>query len=352
VTVVGIDAHKRSHTLVAVDASGRELAHKLIGTTSAAHLQGIRWARRRYGSDLIWAVEDCRQVTRLLERDLLNAGYEVVRVPTRLMARTRASARAPGKSDPIDALAVARAALREPDLPSASLDESSRALKMLVDRREDLLGQRTATVNRLLWRLHELDPEWKLAPSALSHAVHRRSLAEWLDTRDGLVAELAREELADIARVSETANALEKRIEHRIKNVVPALLSIPGCGPLSAAKIVAETANVERFATEAAFASFAGVTPTPKWSGTSRNRMRYVKRGNRQINAALHRIALTQLRAGPGKAYYHARIAQGDSPMAALRCLKRRLARVVYTRMKADRAALSRTGVTPSAPCP
>ena len=80
-------------------------------------------------------------------------------MPPKLMAQTRASARTRGKSDPIDALAVARAVLREPDLPVASHDEVSRELKLLVDRREDLVGQRTSTINRLLWRVHELDPE-------------------------------------------------------------------------------------------------------------------------------------------------------------------------------------------------
>lgn len=338
-TIIGVDAHKRSHTLVAIDETGRKLAEKTSDTTSKGHLDAIRWAGRRFGGQIVWAVEDCRQVTRRLEHDLLNAGYSVVRVPTRLMARTRTSARTAGKSDPIDALAVARAALREPNLPIASHDEASRELKLLVDRREDLLGQRTATINRLLWRLHELDPSFRLAPSALTYNVNRQTVADWLETRNGLVAQLARDELADITRVSQEAAALEKGIRDRIARAAPRLLAVPGCGPLSAAKIVAETAGIERFPSEAAFASFAGVAPSPAWSGGTAGRMRYVKTGNRQINAALHRVAMTQLRDGHGRAYYEKRIASGDLPMAAIRCLKRRLARVVYTRLKADQAA-------------
>jgi len=125
VIIVGIDAHKNTHTLVAIDEAGRKLGHKTIDAVSTGHASGLRWAASRFGKDLKWAVEDCRLVTRRLERDLLNAGQQVVRVPPRMMARTRASARTVGKSDPIDALAVARSALFEPDLPVARLDDAS-----------------------------------------------------------------------------------------------------------------------------------------------------------------------------------------------------------------------------------
>lgn len=99
-------------------------------------------------------------MTRRLERDLIAAGESVVRVPPKLMAHTRDSARTYGKSDPIDALAVARAALREPDLPVARLDGIERELRLLVDHREDLVAERTRIVSRLPRHLHELDPGW------------------------------------------------------------------------------------------------------------------------------------------------------------------------------------------------
>lgn len=338
--IVGTDAHKRSHTFVAIDDSGRKIGEKVCKTSSIGHLEAIQWARSKFGPDITWAVEDCRHVSRLLEQDLVAAGYSVIRVPTRLTARTRTSARTVGKSDPIDALAIARAALREPNLPTAYTDEASRELKLLVDRREDLIGQRTATISRLLWRLHELDPEHIIGPKALAYQRHRNSTAEWLKDRVGLVAELARDELADISRQSEGALSLEKRIRERVRRDAPRLLAVPGCGPLSAAKIVAETAGVQRFPTEAAFARFAGVAPSPVWSGATRGRVRYVKTGNRQVNAALHRIALTQLRRdGAGRQYYQRRIETGEPPILALRRLKRRLARTVYNRMRADAAA-------------
>jgi len=257
--VVGADVHKRTHTFVAVDEVGKKLAEKVVRATSLGHLQALRWAKERFGTQVVWAIEDCRHLSARLERDLRTSGRQVVRVPSKLMAQARASARTRGKSDPIDALAVARAFLREPDLPVASHDEVSRELKLLVDRREDLVGQRTSTINRLLWRVHELNPERAPNPRSLDTAQHRRLLGQWLVGQPGLVAELARDELADIARLTEAIDALGKRIGERVRQVAPALLAFPGCGELTAAKLVGEAAGVTRFKSEAAFARHAGV---------------------------------------------------------------------------------------------
>ena len=143
--VVGADVHKRTHTFVAVDEVGRKLGEKVVSATTAGHQDAVCGARERFGVEVVWAIEDCRHLSARLERDLMAGGQKVVRVPPKMMAQTRASARTPGKSDPIDALAVARAFLREPDLPIASHDEVSRELKLLVDRREVLVAQRTST---------------------------------------------------------------------------------------------------------------------------------------------------------------------------------------------------------------
>jgi transposase len=335
--VVGADVHKRTHTFVAVDQAGRRLGEKVVAATTAGHHKALVWARSQFGTELVWGIEDCRHLSARLERDLLTAGQQVVRVPPKLMAQTRASARTRGKSDPIDALAVARAVLREPDLPVASHDEVSRELKLLVDRREDLVAQRTSTINRLLWRVHELDPARAPKPRSLDMAKHRELLSAWLATQSGLVAELAREELADIARLTEAINALAKRISERVRVVAPALLSLPGCAELTAAKLVGEAAGVSRFKTEPAFARHSGVAPIPVWSGNTAGRVRMTRSGNRQLNAALHRIAVTQIRLdGLGRAYYRKRLAAGDSSTEALRCLKRRLARQVFQHLHTD----------------
>jgi transposase len=335
--VVGADVHKRPHTVVAVDEVGRKIAEKTVKAVTAGHAEAVMWARERFGGQVVWAIEDCRHLSARLERDLMAFDQKVVRVPPKLMAQTRKSARSRGKSDPIDALAVARGFLREPDLPIASHDEVSRELKLLVDHREVLVAQRTATINRLLWRVHELDPERAPQPRSLDLAKHRRILGDWLDTVDGLVAELARDELADITRLTEVINALAKRIGTRVRQVAPMLLAMPGCGELTAAKLVGEAAGVTRFKSEAAFARHAGVAPVPVWSGNTAGRVRMTRSGNRQLNAALHRIAVTQIRLdGLGQTYYRHRLAAGDSNPEALRCLKRRLSRVVFGHLHTD----------------
>jgi transposase len=141
--LIGIDAHKRTHTAVIIDDNGRKLATRTCDSTSKDHLALLRWAAT-HGVDRTWAIEDCRNMTRRLERDLLAAGERIVRVPPKLMSHARDAARTYGKSDPIDALAVARAALREDGLPTAHLDGPERDLRLLVDHREDLLAERTA----------------------------------------------------------------------------------------------------------------------------------------------------------------------------------------------------------------
>jgi transposase len=251
------------------------------------------------------------------------------------MAGARRSSRERGKSDPIDALAVARVVLREPDLPVATHDEASRELKLLVDRRDDLVKQRTGDVNRFRWHLHRIDPTVDPAPKSLNRAKTRRELAELLAPMTEIDARLARDLLADIERVTAVINALAKEITALVTAQAPALMELPGCGALTAAKIVGETAGVDRFAHEAKYAMHAGVAPIPLWSGETRGRVRMNKTGNRQLNTALHRIAVTQIgRDTLGRAYYRKRLAAGDAKTEALRALKRRLARVVFNTLK------------------
>jgi transposase len=336
--VVGTDVHKRTHTFVAVDDVGRKLGEKVVAATTVGHGKALTWARTQFGTEVVWGIEDCRNLSARLERDLLAAGQQVVRVAPKLMAQARASARTRGKSDPIDALAVAHAVLRHPDLPVASHDTVSRELKLLIDRREDLVGQRTSTINRLRQKVHELDPAVEPKPKSL----HRRGpcdeLAAWLNTQPGLLAELARDELTDVLRLTAAIDALAARIGQRVQQVAPALMGLPGCGELTAAKLIGETAGIGRFTSEAAFARHSGTAPIPVWSGNTAGRVRLTRSGNRQLNAALHRIAITQIRLkdSPGHTYYRKRLAGGSSTTEALRCLKRRLARVVYQRLNTD----------------
>lgn len=333
---LGIDAHKRTHTVVVVDEVGRELGVKTTkSTTTEAHLQLVRWAER-FGDDREWAVEDCRHLSRRLEADLLAAGERIVRVPPKLMAHARDSARTYGKSDPIDALAIARAALREPDLPAAQLDGPARELRLLVDHREDLVADRTAHINRLRWHLHELDATWDPAPRSLNRYKHLDAIAARLSSFDGTVARIAADLVARIRDLTVAINDLEREIGQLIVKLAPTLLAVVGVGPLSAAKIVAEVADIRRFKSKDAFARHNGTAPLPAWSGNP-NRHRLSRTGNRQINAAIHRIAITQKRKHPDAiAYLERRHDRGDTSTEALRALKRRLSDIVYRALLVD----------------
>jgi transposase len=333
--IIGIDAHKRNHTAVVVDEQGRQLAQTTTGTTASEHLQLLGWAAR-LGPKRLWAVEDCRHLSRRLERDLLAAGERIVRVPPKLMASTRDGARSYGKSDPIDALAVARAALREPNLPLARLDGSERQLRLLVDHREDLVGERTRMINRLRWHLHELDPEYEPAPRSLNRLRTLDKLAARLDGIEGTVARLARNLVARCRELTLEIKQLEQEITALVETLAPTLLAICGCGPLTAAKILGETAGIDRFRSADAYARHNGTAPLPVWS-SNRARHRLSRSGNRQLNAALHRIALTQAQWHPdARTMLARRKAQGDGGLEALRILKRRLSDVVYRALKTD----------------
>jgi transposase len=331
---IGIDAHKRSHTVIAVDEHGRELAQRLSGTSSGEHLELVAWAARF--PQRRWAVEDCRHLSRRLERDLLATGERIVRVPPKLMANARQTARSFGKSDPIDALAVARAALREPDLPVARLDGCEREVRLLVDHREDLVGERTRMISRLRWHLHELDPGNEPAARTLTHARNLARLAERLAGVEGTVARIARDLVERCRALTTEINQLEKEITTLVEQLAPSLLAICGCGALTAAKILGETAGIDRFKSPDAYARHNGTAPIPVWS-SNQQRHRLSRTGNRQLNASLHRIALTQARRHPGaQALLARRRANGDGGLEALRILKRRLSDVVYRALNAD----------------
>jgi transposase len=338
--VVGVDAHKRSHTLVAVDEVGRKLGERTVATTPEGHLEAMDWAAR--WPERRWALEDCRHVTRRLEADLLAAGEAVVRVPTKLMAGARQGGREPGKSDPIDALSVARAALRESNLPVAQLDGESRRLRLLVDHRDDLVAERTRIQSRLRWHLHEVLPGLVIPLRALGRRHVLNDLERRLIALDGTVAEIARELVARSRELTLRANELEREIAAIVRWLAPTLLALAGCGVLSAGKIVGETAGVSRFRSKATFARWNGTAPIPVWTGNP-TKFRLNRGGNRQVNAALHRIAVTQWRGvGPGKAYVEGRIAAGDTKTEALRMLRRRLSDEVFRRLLADEAAPER----------
>jgi transposase len=333
--VAGVDAHKRTHTLVAVDDAGRKVGEKTVAATPDGHLEAVAWAGR--WPERQFALEDCRHVTRRLESDLLLAREAVIRVPTRLMAGARRGSREQGKSDPIDALAVARAALREADLPVARLDGETRQLRLLVDHRDDLVRERTRIQSRLRWHLHELFPGLEIPPKSLRRQHVIADLEARLAGVSGTVATIAQELLLRCRELTVRANDLEREIAALVRRLGPTLLELPGCGALSAAKIIGETADAGRFRSRAAFARWNGTAPVPVWSGNN-TRFRLSRSGNRQVNAALHRIAITQWRGigDQGRVYVERRMAGGATKTEALRLLRRRLSDEVFRRILVD----------------
>ncbi len=239
------------------------------------------WAGQLAGERL-WALEDCRQLTRWLERELLAAGEELVRVPPKLMAPERRAGRARGKSDPIDALAVARAALREPRLSRPRPDEQPfRDLKLLVDHREDLVDERRRAQQRLRWHLHQLDPSFVVPARRLDRSMHLERVARWLARREQEVqVRVARELVARCRSLTRTIVELDAELERRTAETAPALLELPGCGALTAAKLLAEVGPIDRFQTDAQLARHSGVAPLEASSGRVQ-RHRLDRGGNR-----------------------------------------------------------------------
>jgi len=327
--MIGTDSHKRTHTVVALDEVGRRLGIKTVCTNGEGHLALVEWSAQFADHDehgVRFALEDCRHLTRRLESDLLAAGQRVLRVPTRLMAGARRSSREPGKSDPIDAEAVALAALRHSDLPVAELDGPAREVKLLSDHRHDLVVQRSRIAQQVRWHLHELDPDLMIPSRGLRRQKVVRELLVELERFDGVVARLARRHLLRCQELTTQINELERELRDLVRRLAPSLLQIPGCGVLSAAVIVGETAGVHRFRDKDAYARFSGTAPVPVWSGSSAGKVRLNRGGNRSVNCALHMIAVTQARGvGPGRPYLDKQLARGKDRVAALRLLRRRL---------------------------
>jgi transposase len=331
--VLGADMHKRSHTIAAVRAGmGELLGDRTIAVGDRGFAAALDWARG-LENERVWALEDCRHVSGAFERFLLTHGERVVRVATRLMAGERRGGRDRGKSDVIDAIAVARAALREgfERLPVAELAGVELDLRLLVDHRERLVRMRTALYNDLLWHLHDLWPEQTFPACALLSKKWPARIARRLARAEQTTrVRIARDELRHLRELSDTINLLEAEIAELVAQVAPQLLAEPGFGPLTAGKLIGEIAGAQRFSSDAKLARAAGIAPIPVSSGNT-NRHRLDRGGNRQINTAIHRVAVTRARCHPETQAYIARKRQeGKTNREALRCLKRHLARRIW----------------------
>ena len=339
--VVGVDPHKQSHTAVVVDELGRKQAERTVRARRDGHRELIGWARDVAPAGRLWAVEDVRHVAGGLIRELLAAGEMVVFVPPRLMAGVRRGGRERGKSDPIDALAIARAALREDaHLPAARLDEQVLEVRRLTDHRDDLVTERTRVINRLRWLVHDLAPELAPAPRALASSRGRANLEAGLRALpDSAGRRIALSQLARITALTAETGQAERELASLVRHLVPALLDVAGVGVITAAKILGEIGDIRRFRSLAAFARHNGTAPIPASSGTGKNGPHRLNRaGNRQLNAALHRIAIVQARCHDGARILLARRGETahETRKASLRVLKRHLSDVVYRALATD----------------
>ena len=246
-----------------MQSAGELLAELTVEASAAGCEELLAWARK-LGSERIFALEDCRLLSAPLERLLLASGERCLRVPARLTARTRRRSRRRGKSDEIDAACVARCALAEPDLPAARLPGVEEDVRLLSAHRGDLVAERTRLCQRLRWHLVALDLPLKVPPRRLSRrrAGLRASQAELADLA-GMRARIVRELAARCRELNREIARLERELDRLTDALAPGLRALPGCGPLSAATLLGETAGAMRFASDARFAMFTGYAHRP-----------------------------------------------------------------------------------------
>ena len=325
--VVGIDTHKATLAACAIDEIGQVLAERTFPNEPGGFAALLTWLGELGGIERI-GLEGSAGYGAGAARFLLANETVAVEVPPQLSHRERLRTRRAGKSDPGDALAIARVTQREAELPPVRLPDASRELGLLVEAREDLVAEATRTRNRLHADLVVLVPGYGTAAANLVSERHRRTAARLLRRLPGIHAELARDRLARLGRLTIEARELERRIEHLVAD--HPLRSLPGAGALVTAKLVSEIGDIRRFRSPDAFAMLAGVAPIPASSGQT-NRMRLNRGGNRQLNRALFCIAFAQAKTHPpAQAFVARKRAEGKSWREAIRALKRHLARVVF----------------------
>lgn len=323
---IGVDTHKFSLAACAVDERGAVVSEASFANDPAGHVEFARWATTAVPGAMV-GIEGSATYGSALVRSLGSA-WPVREVPPHLTRRERIRTRRPGKSDPGDALAIARVTLREHELPPPRHAGASRDLQLLVEARDDLVGEATRMRNRLHADLLVLLPGDRSVAGRMVGPRRLALVASRLRRRSELQAELARARLAALRRLDVEIAALETRIAGRV--VGHPLLAIPGVGPLVAAKLIGEVGDVSRLRSADGFAALAGVAPIPASSG-QRQRMRLNRGGNRQLNRALFTVAMVQLRHHPpAQAFMARKRSEGKSGREAIRCLKRHLARVVF----------------------
>ena len=325
--VVGIDTHKATLAACALDEVGQVVAERTFTNDPAGFPALLGWLHELADVGRV-GLEGSAGYGAAAARFLLDAGLPAVEVPPQLSHRERGRTRRAGKSDPGDALAIARVVLREAELPPVRVADASRELQLLVEARDDLAAETTRVRNRLHADLVVLAPGYSAVAANLVADKHRRTAGQLLRRLPGVQAELARGRLTRLAQLTTEIRVLDRRIAALVAD--HPLRALWGAGPLVTAKLIGEVGDIRRFRSADAFAMLAGVAPVPASSGQV-SRMRLNRGGNRQINRALHGIVLAQVRTyPPAQAFVARKRAEGKSWREALRALKRHLARIVF----------------------
>jgi transposase len=336
--VIGMDPHKRSATIEVMAGDEAVVGGGRYGTDTAGY-QAMLAAAKAW-PERIWAVEGCQGIGRHLANRLLADGEQVVDVPPKLSARMRVFATGQGrKTDATDAHSVALAATRMGRLRPVADDVQLAVLRILADRRRSLGEDHTRMVCQLHHLLLELIPGG--AKKDLSAAQAKALLAKVRprDAAGRARRRVAAELISDLERIYQRKKAANKELRDLLKATGSTLTSLHGIGPSGAARLLVEAAGITRFPGKAHFASWNGTAPIDASSG-DQVRHRLSRAGNRQVNRALHIMAVVQLRhPTEGRAYYDRKVAAGKTPMEAMRALKRRLSDIVYRQMLLDHQA-------------
>jgi transposase len=342
--LIGVDPHKASLAIAAIDEAKGELVERAAFPQDRAGLRALeRWAKRF--PERRWAVENACGLGRHLAVRLAGSGESVVDVPPKLSARVRVlSTGNASKNDRLDALATALGAWRNERLATVDPEATSEVLRLLSERREDLVTERTRALNRLHGLLRDLLPGG-VARTLSAHRAAR--ILRGIRPKGGASARLRRrlasEVLRDVRTLDRKIADLNERIEAEVEASGTALTYIFGIGPILAARIIGTVGAVGRFPTKAHFASYSGTAPLEASSGEA-VRHRLSLAGNRKLNYALHMVATCQARSDArGGSYYRKKLAEGKSRKEALRCLKRRISDAVFRSLLADSQRPSRS---------
>lgn len=337
--VIGIDSHKETLAAAAIDGYGKPAAVREFSNNARGHRELLRWAQAR-GDDRVIGIEGSGAYGAGAARHLLAASEDVREVPASFTHRERRRQPSQRKSDVIDAIAIARVVAREERLFAPRREGVTEDLKLLSDHRGQLKRARNQVANRTHRHLAIHHPGYEQRVPKLTGKKHLVAAEELVAGDSSIRANLIASLVADLRRIDEETRSVEKMITLKIQESGTALVHVHGIGEIIAAKILGEIGDASRIRSKAAFAMLNGTAPLPASSGST-TRYRLNRGGNRQLNYALHVIALARVRTDPEtQAYVARRRAQGKTFKEAMRCLKRHISNEIYRCLMFDARAV------------